>query len=104
MVLLRQACSTRKGVSYTCFVVGLPLIESPQLYSLGKSTVRHPTKRVSLVGLNVACILLPSFTDDDDIVMPAGPPPAGFDEPVHSDDEIVMPDDPPPTAQGFPGE
>lgn len=40
------------------------------------------------------------FTDDDDIVMPAGPPP-GADE-SDSDDDIPMPEGPPPGTEGMP--
>lgn len=45
-------------------------------------------------------VLIPLLDDDDDIVMPEGPPPGAADE-VESDDDIPMPEGPPPQKDGF---
>lgn len=38
--------------------------------------------------------------DDDDVMMPEGPPPGANEEGVDSDDDIPMPEGPPPSKGG----
>jgi hypothetical protein len=44
-----------------------------------------------------------TFLDpDDDVIMPAGPPPGAANEEEDSDDDIPMPEGPPPPGQPLP--